>query len=145
MARLRNRFGSVSIVQFDRSSWDPSAPEPPLASNREGVLRVTRSRDFVETWSRAMRRSVRRDVMAASSRGAGTGGSTRGPASSIAGLAADDSDQDAFARLARTANLPGMVGGTGRPTRPGASPYEPPPPSGPHNGTGTGNGTGGRP
>ena len=34
LARLRPRFGSLSIVQFDRSSWDPSAP--PTASAPTG-------------------------------------------------------------------------------------------------------------
>lgn len=48
-ARLRSRYGSLTIVQIDRSAWDPSAavgPPPPIA-----VLRVTRDAPFAPTWN----------------------------------------------------------------------------------------------
>jgi uncharacterized protein (DUF58 family) len=48
-ARLRSRYGSLTIVQVDRSAWDPSAPvgpPPPLP-----VLRVTRDAPFATTWN----------------------------------------------------------------------------------------------
>ena len=54
IAKLRNRFGSVTIVRFTPSSWDPrsTAPAPP-ATNR--VLPITAAQPFAETWNRAMR------------------------------------------------------------------------------------------
>jgi uncharacterized protein (DUF58 family) len=53
IAKLRNRFGSVTIVRFTPSSWDPrsTAPAPP-ATNR--VLPITGALPFAETWNRAM-------------------------------------------------------------------------------------------
>lgn len=54
LAKLRNRFGSVTIVRFTRSSWDPrSTAAPPAAARR--VLPVTGERPFAETWNLAMR------------------------------------------------------------------------------------------
>lgn len=53
--RLRRRFGSLTIVQFDRSAWDPSAAAPAPAISRDGVLRVTAERGFPEVWNATMR------------------------------------------------------------------------------------------
>jgi uncharacterized protein (DUF58 family) len=61
VSRLRQRFGSVTIVQFTASSWDPRAPTP-NGTAPPGVLRVTHQSPFVETWDKAMsRRNRRRD------------------------------------------------------------------------------------
>ena len=49
----RGRFGSVSVVLFDRSAWDPSAPVPTRASAR-GVVRADRDQPFATAWNRAM-------------------------------------------------------------------------------------------
>ena len=54
LARLRPRFGSLTIVQFDRSSWDPDA-QPDTSPARGNVLRVTSAAPFAATWNRAIR------------------------------------------------------------------------------------------
>ncbi len=54
LARLRPRFGSLTIVQFDRSSWDPAATPVPSAP-REGVMPITSAAPFAATWNRAAR------------------------------------------------------------------------------------------
>ncbi|MBI2703742.1 MAG: DUF58 domain-containing protein [Actinobacteria bacterium] len=59
LARLRQRFGSVTIVQFDPSSWNPHAPAP-ADSARSNVLRVTANKPFAELWNGAMRRTRQR-------------------------------------------------------------------------------------
>jgi len=104
LARLRNRFGSVTIVQFHPSSWDSSVPEVAPGLLRDGVLRVTASRTFAEIWTHAMRRGVRRDVASAASRGA-VGGF--GAMASMGSTSADSRDgsgaETAFDRLARHA------------------------------------------
>lgn len=104
-SRLRNRFGSVTIVQFERSSWDPRAASPAPAAHRDGVLRVTRERGFVDVWSRSMRRSSRRHPIGSGVRDSGFGGRVAA-AESIAGLADEPSQPDAFARLARQVHAP---------------------------------------
>jgi uncharacterized protein (DUF58 family) len=52
-ATLRSRYGSLTVVQIDRSAWDPSAPvgPPPDAA----VLRVTRDAPFAPTWNAYVR------------------------------------------------------------------------------------------
>ncbi len=52
LARLATSFGSLTVVQFDRSSWDRAAPVPdgpdaPAA----GVLLVTRRAPFADLWN----------------------------------------------------------------------------------------------
>ncbi len=97
IARLRNRYGSVTVVLFDRSCWDPLVPEPPLARGG-GVLRITRANGFAETWSKAMRRGVRRDLARAAGRSA-----VGGLASAGHGIdpGAPDASLAAFERTAR--------------------------------------------
>jgi hypothetical protein len=51
LARMRHRFGSLTIVQFDRSSWDPSAPPNGGGRQSNSVLRVTRDASFADTWN----------------------------------------------------------------------------------------------
>lgn len=48
-ATLRGRYGSLTIVQVDRSAWDTSAPvgAPPTTP----VLRVTRDAPFADAWN----------------------------------------------------------------------------------------------
>jgi uncharacterized protein (DUF58 family) len=53
VARLRQRFGSVTIVDFEASSWDPLC-EPSPGRSRPGVISVTRDVPFVQAWNRAM-------------------------------------------------------------------------------------------
>ncbi|MGH9184682.1 MAG: DUF58 domain-containing protein [Acidimicrobiales bacterium] len=67
LARLRASFGSVTIVQFDRSSWDRAAPAPAVAPSLPGLVKVTGQVAFADAWNRAMqgrgrlgRRLVRR-------------------------------------------------------------------------------------
>jgi uncharacterized protein (DUF58 family) len=48
-ASLRPRYGSVTIVQIDRSAWDPAAAvgDPPDGA----LLRITRDAPFAATWN----------------------------------------------------------------------------------------------
>jgi uncharacterized protein (DUF58 family) len=55
LSRLRNRFGSVLIVQFDRSAWDPTVPSAAPAPGRERILRVTGTSSFPDVWNAAVR------------------------------------------------------------------------------------------
>jgi uncharacterized protein (DUF58 family) len=57
-ARLSSSFGGLTVVQFDRSSWDSAAPEPATIPSRN-LLRITRSLSFPDAWSRAMRQGRR--------------------------------------------------------------------------------------
>ena len=50
---LRSRYGSVTIVHLDRSSWDPSAAVGPALD--PGTLRVTRDVPFATAWSSYVR------------------------------------------------------------------------------------------
>ncbi len=54
---LRSRYGSLTIVQIDRSAWDPSAPigEAPAGA----ILRVTREAPFATAWKQVARASGR--------------------------------------------------------------------------------------
>ena len=55
IARLGSTFGSVTIVEFDRSSWDPATPPPPDAGPTPGTVRVTSQLPFADLWNRTMR------------------------------------------------------------------------------------------
>lgn len=56
IAKLRNRFGSVTVVRFTPSSWDPrSTAAAPPATNR--VLPITGALPFPDAWNQAMRSS----------------------------------------------------------------------------------------
>lgn len=57
-AMLRTRYGSLTIVHFDRSSWDASAAVGPPHS--APVLRVTRDRPFASAWNDHVRNSSQR-------------------------------------------------------------------------------------
>lgn len=59
LTRLRQRFGSVTIIQFHPSCWDQNAPVPDPREVAPGVLRATGSRPFVDLWNASMRRSGR--------------------------------------------------------------------------------------
>jgi uncharacterized protein (DUF58 family) len=52
-ATLRGRYGSLTVVQIDRSAWDPGAPVGP--SPEAAVLRVTRDTPFAPTWNAYVR------------------------------------------------------------------------------------------
>jgi uncharacterized protein (DUF58 family) len=53
LARLRPRYGSLTIVQFDRSAWDPTATAGSAADGP--VLRVTSAARFASTWEAHVR------------------------------------------------------------------------------------------
>jgi len=66
VTRLRNRFGSLRIVQFDPSSWGSTGPVATGAPSREGVIHVTAASPFAEAWNRVVRphrRSERRSFV----------------------------------------------------------------------------------
>jgi uncharacterized protein (DUF58 family) len=49
VARLRTRYGWLRIVTFDRSAWDPSAPESG-PDGTQHLIRVRRGRPFAPSW-----------------------------------------------------------------------------------------------
>ncbi|CAN5244002.1 hypothetical protein BH18ACT4_BH18ACT4_07350 [soil metagenome] len=53
LSSLRQKFGSLTIVQFDRSSWDPASPAAPAAST-PGMVMVSRELAFPAAWNRAV-------------------------------------------------------------------------------------------
>lgn len=59
---LRARYGSVTVVQFDRSAWDASAPVGRPAS--AAVLRISSAAPFAETWNNFVRAAGRPGRMA---------------------------------------------------------------------------------
>jgi uncharacterized protein (DUF58 family) len=94
LTRLRQRFGAVVVVRFERSSWDPSAPVEP-AHPTDPTLRVTGEQPFVTAWnnrmarSRRSRRELAPPVVAVTGRPRGTA------------LVGDATTDDAFARARR--------------------------------------------
>jgi uncharacterized protein (DUF58 family) len=69
VVRLRNRFGSLRIVQFDPSSWGSTGPVASTAPAREGIIHVSAARPFAEAWNAAVstrRRRERRTFVRAS-------------------------------------------------------------------------------
>jgi len=84
MARLRRRFGSLTIVQFDRSSWEPGAPSSSGGVGGEALMRITEAASFADTWNQAVRPS-RRPAMSWSAPGTAA-------ARAAAEAAADDWD-----------------------------------------------------
>jgi uncharacterized protein (DUF58 family) len=61
VARLRNRFGSLRIVQFEPSSWGSTGPVTDRRPAREGTIRVTAATTFADAWNRAIRPQQRAD------------------------------------------------------------------------------------
>ncbi|MGH9274780.1 MAG: DUF58 domain-containing protein, partial [Acidimicrobiales bacterium] len=57
-ATLRTRYGSLTIVQIDRSAWDASAPVG--AAPDGAILRITRDAPFATTWNAHVRSAGRR-------------------------------------------------------------------------------------
>ena len=51
LSRLRRRFGSLTIVQFERSSWDGGPPSETITDRKVGVMRVTAATPFVAAWT----------------------------------------------------------------------------------------------
>jgi uncharacterized protein (DUF58 family) len=52
-ASLRSRYGSLTVVQVDRSAWDPNAP---VGAPTDGaVLRITRDNAFAPAWNTYVR------------------------------------------------------------------------------------------
>jgi len=56
--QLRSRYGSVTVVHIDRSTWDPGAPTGPAPAIP--ALRVTRDNPFASAWNTHVRLSTRR-------------------------------------------------------------------------------------
>jgi uncharacterized protein (DUF58 family) len=57
MQRLGRHAGGLTMIEVDRSAWDPEAADPgPLATRK--MIRVTRSGSFVDVWHRAMASST---------------------------------------------------------------------------------------
>ena len=54
---LRSRYGSLTVVQIDRSAWDPSAAPGPSPGG--ALLRVTRDAPFADTWNAYVRSLAR--------------------------------------------------------------------------------------
>jgi uncharacterized protein (DUF58 family) len=52
---LRSRFGSVTVVQVDRSAWDARSPVGPAAG--ADVVHVTRDSPFAAAWDRHVHRA----------------------------------------------------------------------------------------
>jgi hypothetical protein len=63
LARLRGRFAAVTIVHFERSSYDgsagPASGATALATGGTNVIRVTGDRPFDEAWNSAFYRGAR--------------------------------------------------------------------------------------
>lgn len=59
LVRLGNRFGSLTIVQFDPSSWGSTGPVAAPSPVRQGVIRVSADAPFASAWNRAVRPSSR--------------------------------------------------------------------------------------
>jgi uncharacterized protein (DUF58 family) len=63
LARLRSRFAAVTIVHFERSSYDRSVKAGDSAgaapAGGSGVIRCTGDRPFVEAWNSAFYRGAR--------------------------------------------------------------------------------------
>lgn len=55
--RLRQRFGSVTVVKFDPSTHGATGPLAPAVPTGAGVLRVGQGRSFAEVWNAAVRPS----------------------------------------------------------------------------------------
>ncbi len=55
LLRLDARFGWISVVRFEPSSYGPAWPSPP-AADRHGLLRVTNERPFDRVWDAAVSR-----------------------------------------------------------------------------------------
>lgn len=61
IAALRSRYGSLTVVQVDRSAWDPAAPIG--RPSAPAAVRITRDQPFAPTWDahvRALRVGGRR-------------------------------------------------------------------------------------
>lgn len=65
LLRLRGRFGMVTIVAFEQSSWDPNPAAPaaqarlaaPAGARGFRVLTITGERQFADVWNHAMTRA----------------------------------------------------------------------------------------
>jgi len=85
LARMRRRFGSLTIVQFDPSSWDPAAPAATGGRQGDSVLRITGAASFADTWNQVAG-PVRRTTLSWSA-------PTTAAAQATAEAAADDWDR----------------------------------------------------
>jgi uncharacterized protein (DUF58 family) len=61
--RLRGRFGSLTVVRFEPSSWDGSAADGPDIVANGTVVRVTATQPFPLAWDRAMTRGRHLDPL----------------------------------------------------------------------------------
>ena len=86
LLRLRQRFGSVTVVQFEPASWDPLVTPGAAGVSRDGVLHIRQPGSFADVWNASMRtaRSGRRR-----------------PPGRHQPVADQDADEDRWARHAR--------------------------------------------
>ncbi len=59
LTRLNRRFAAVTIVHFERSSYDRAAPPNDAALAGPGLIRVTGERSFDEAWNTTFYRGAR--------------------------------------------------------------------------------------
>jgi hypothetical protein len=53
VVRLRGGFGALTIVQFDRSAWDPAAEQGQAVAS-PALMRIVSGTSFAEVWNRTM-------------------------------------------------------------------------------------------
>jgi hypothetical protein len=63
IARLRRRFGSVTIVQFSSSSGDDAPPAVTATRDSATIVRVGRDASFADAWNLAIQRRRRGTVV----------------------------------------------------------------------------------
>ncbi len=59
LARFRNRFGSVTVVQFDPSSWSAGGAATPRPPSPDGALHISAPGSFADVWNVTMRTAGR--------------------------------------------------------------------------------------
>lgn len=65
VARVRSSFGSLAVVQFERSSWEPTAPPEPAPMPSPQLIRVTSQTSFADGWNNVMRARAGRRIQQA--------------------------------------------------------------------------------
>jgi hypothetical protein len=84
IARLRRRFGSVTLVKFDPASYGATGPMATPPPAREGVLRIATA-PFAATWDQAFARDRPRRRWVRPDAGAGRAGPDRAGRAGVGG------------------------------------------------------------
>jgi uncharacterized protein (DUF58 family) len=58
LMRLRSRFATTTVVQFDRSAWE-GGPAPTHLATSRGLIHVTSARNFKDSWNMTLHRGAR--------------------------------------------------------------------------------------